>query len=57
MLKVTDDADLDVFMKDAKQTFVNAGLAEVKSPEIGGDNKTESEAICRYDFGGHKNDC
>lgn len=45
MLKVTDDADLDVFMKDAKQTFVNAGFAEVKSPEIGGDNKTESEAI------------
>ena len=45
MLKVTDDADLDVFMKDAKQTFVNAGFAEVKSPEIGGDDKTESEAI------------
>lgn len=45
MLKVADDTDLDVFMKDAKQTFVNAGFAEVKSPEIGGNNKTESEAI------------
>lgn len=45
MLKVADDADLDVFMKDAKQTFVNAGFAEVKSPEVGGDTKTETEAI------------
>lgn len=45
MLKVADDADLDTYFKDAKQQFVNAGLAEVKSPETGGDTKTENESI------------
>lgn len=45
MLKVAEDADLDTYFKDAKQQFVNAGLAEVKSPETGGDTKTENESI------------
>lgn len=42
---IPDDADLDAYFKDAKQELVDAGLASVKSPEIGGDTKTETEAI------------
>ena len=34
MLNIPSDADLDVFMKDAKQTFVNAGMKSVP-PESG----------------------
>lgn len=45
MLKVAEDADLDTYFKEAKQQFVNAGLAEMKSPETGGDTKTENESI------------
>ena len=45
ILKVAQDADLDVFMKDAKQTFVNAGLAGVKSPEIGVSEEKNSDDI------------
>lgn len=45
MLNIKEDADLDAFMKDAKQTFINAGLSEVKPPAQGGENKTESEEI------------
>lgn len=33
MLKIADDADLDVFMKDAKQTFANSGFQGVTPPE------------------------
>lgn len=42
---IPDDADLDAYFKDAKQELVDAGLASVKSPETGGDTKTETEAI------------
>lgn len=45
MLNIKEDADLDSFMKDAKQTFINAGLSEVKPPQQGGSAKTESEEI------------
>lgn len=33
MLNIPNDADLDVFMKDAKQTFVNAGFQGVQVPQ------------------------
>ena len=42
---VPEDADLDAYFKDAKQELVDAGFAGVKTPEIGGDTKTETEAI------------
>ncbi len=45
MLNIAEDADLDAFMKDAKQTFINAGLSEIKPPSQGGQPKTESEEI------------
>lgn len=45
MLNISDDADLDAYMKDAKQTFINAGLSEIKPPHQGGETKTESEEI------------
>ena len=45
MLSIKEDADRDAFMKDAKQTFVNAGLSEIKPPHQGGEPKTESEEI------------
>ena len=45
MLNIADDADLDAYMKDAKQTFINAGLSEVKPPHQGGSPKTENEEI------------
>lgn len=33
MLKIADDADLDIFFKDAKQTFANNGFQGVTPPE------------------------
>ena len=33
MLNIPNDADLDTFMKDAKQTFVNAGFQGVQVPK------------------------
>lgn len=45
MLSIAEDADLDAYMKDAKQTFINAGLSEIKPPQQGGEAKTESEEI------------
>ncbi|WP_099465173.1 hypothetical protein [Parabacteroides provencensis] len=42
---VPEDADLDAYFKDAKQELVDAGFASVKTPETGGDTKTETEAI------------
>lgn len=45
MLSIKEDADIDAFMKDAKQTFINAGLSEIKPPAQGGAPKTESEEI------------
>lgn len=45
MLKIADDADLDTFFKDAKQTFANNGFQGVTPPEAGGEVKTETENI------------
>lgn len=45
MLKIDEKADLDTYFKEAKQTFVNSGLAEVKTPEAGGAAKTDGESI------------
>ncbi len=45
MLNIAEDADLDAYMKDAKQTFINAGFAELKAPETGGMPQAENEAI------------
>lgn len=45
MLNIAEDADLDAYMKDAKQTFINAGLSEIKPPEQGGQPKNENEEI------------
>lgn len=40
MLNIPNDADLDTFMKDAKQTFVNAGLQSVL-PDSGDPKPTD----------------
>lgn len=46
MLNIPADADLDVYMKDAKQTFANAGFQGVKPPQSGaGNGKTEEESL------------
>jgi len=45
MLNIAEDADLDAYMKDAKQTFINAGLSEIKPPQQGGGAKNENEEI------------
>lgn len=45
MLNIAEGADLDAYMKEAKQTFINAGLSEVKPPQPGGGAKTENEEI------------
>ena len=46
MLNIPADADLDAYMKDAKQTFANAGFQGVKPPQSGaGNGKTEEESL------------
>ena len=45
MLNIAEDADLDAYMKDAKQTFINAGLSEIKPPVPGSQPKNENEEI------------
>lgn len=46
MLKISDDADLDTFFKDAKQTFANNGFQGVIPPESAeAKMKTETESI------------
>lgn len=42
MLKIADDADLDTFMKDAKQSFANIGFQGVTPPESA-ETKVEKE--------------
>lgn len=42
MLNIPNDADLDTFMKDAKQTFVNAGFQGVQVPTTS-EQRTEKE--------------
>lgn len=41
MLNIPSDADLDAFMKDAKQTFVNAGMKSV--PPENGETKPKDD--------------
>ncbi|MDD3038625.1 hypothetical protein [Bacteroides sp.] len=43
MLKIADDADLDTFFKDAKQTFANNGFQGVTPPESA-ETKIEKES-------------
>lgn len=45
MLKIADDADLDVYMKDAKQTFANLGFEGVVPPHEGNKQEKNSEDI------------
>lgn len=45
MLKIADDADLDVYMKDAKQTFANLGFEGVVPPSESNKEEKNSEDI------------
>ena len=45
MLKISDDADLDVYMKDAKQTFANLGFEGVVPPSESNKEEKNSEDI------------
>ena len=47
MLKISDDADLDVYMKDAKQTFANMGFQGVNPPPVGDSEEKNSEDIAK----------
>lgn len=47
MLKISDDADLDVYMKDAKQTFANMGFQGVVPPPTGNNEEKNSEDIAK----------
>lgn len=47
MLSIPEDADLDVYMKDAKQTFANLGMQGLTPPRSGADPKTEAEALAQ----------
>mgnify|MGYP001168671458 CR=1 FL=1 len=42
---IAEDADLDVYMKEVKQEFVNIGLEGVLTPEVGGTPKKDSDEI------------
>lgn len=45
MLKIADDADLNAYMKDAKQTFANLGFEGVVPPSQGDKQEKNSEDI------------
>ena len=45
MLKIADDADLDVYMKDAKQTFANLGFAGSVPPQEADSGEKNSQDI------------
>ncbi len=45
MLKIADDADLDTYMKDAKQTFANLGFEGVVPPSQADKQEKNSEDI------------
>lgn len=47
MLKISDDADLDVYMKDAKQTFANMGFQGVNPPPAGNSEEQNSADIAK----------
>ena len=36
---------MDAYFKDVKQELTNEGFEGVRSPEVGGDTKTEAESI------------
>ena len=45
MLNIADDADLDTYMKDAKQTFANMGFRDAQSPDSGAGNKSDIDSL------------
>lgn len=45
MLNIADDADLDTYMKDAKQTFANLGFKDAQSPDSGAGNKNDIDSL------------
>lgn len=45
MLHIPDNADLDTFMRDAKQIFVNQGMSEVTPPDGGAPPKDKSSVL------------
>lgn len=47
MLKISDDADLDAYMKDAKQTFANMGFQGVNPPPAADSEEKNSEDIAK----------
>jgi hypothetical protein len=54
-MQVPPDADLDAFMKQAKQDFADSGFSEVKPPQTAEDRmRTESEAIAKMISDGTK---
>lgn len=55
MLKIADDADLDTYFKDAKQTFANEGFKGVVSPDSSEQNlEKETSAIAKMISDGTK---
>lgn len=55
MLKVADDADLDTYFKDAKQTFANEGFKGVVSPDSSEQNlEKETSAYAKMISDGTK---
>lgn len=47
MLKISDDADLDTYMKDAKQTFANMGFQGVNPPPASNSEEQNSADIAK----------
>ena len=45
MLNIPDDANLDNYFKDAKQTFANAGFQDVRTPESGNGEQNNANDI------------
>ena len=45
MLNIPEDADLDNYFKDAKQTFANAGFQDVRTPESGNGGQNDANDI------------
>lgn len=55
MLKIADDADLDTYFKDAKQTFANEGFKGVVSPDSSEQNlEKETSAYAKMISDGTK---
>lgn len=45
MLNIPEDADLDNYFKDAKQTFANTGFQDVRTPESGNGGQNDANDI------------